>query len=147
MLLLSGCSTGAPPDENALAELISGYAVAHSRVAQGRSVVLDSSQLQELPDSIRWAITERLDRTGWPWTELDLAGEIERMPGAWEQTSEFNRVNQSHFLLEVRLSGHGTERELEWSHICGLMCGVGARYKLMWDGNTWLASEKEMIAY
>lgn len=115
-----------------------------------RVIVFDSENLSALPGELQAELAGRLDAAGVEWTELDIKGDVEQLPGLWEEIDSIgrlSRVNRTHFLLRIQINDQDGKRELQWSRRCGPLCGGGGEAVFHWTGERWDHRRESTISY
>lgn len=136
--LAASCS--APPDELAFAQHAVRYVLDGATLSRDKVIVLDSENLRSLPPEMRAELVTRMEEQGLSWMELDIQENVEQLPGRWEETTSIgrlSRVNRTHDLLSIEVSGEGGTRELRWSRRCGPLCGGAGEAVFRWHDKEW----------
>ena len=134
---LIGCN-GLPPDEFLFARAVAATVVDDAGSSSGSTIVLDSSASDDLPYEVQNALRQRLDAMELQWTEVNLGGQVSRLPGTWVDSKYAGRRNDTHVLLSVHVTPTtGGRREVQWSYSCGTLCGDGGTARMRWMGSSW----------
>lgn len=150
VLLMFAVSCGPQPDERAFVQLAVGYVLDGATLSGENVVVFDSENLEALPTDIRAELARRLDAADVEWIELDIGGDIEQLPGQWEETNSIgrlSRVNRTHSLLRIQVNDRGRTRVLQWSRRCGPLCGGGGEVAFRWNGQEWSHKKESTVSY
>lgn len=128
------------PDESQLGTIVAELVVEPSANTSGKTIVLDSANLESLPYRIAKSPESRAEQTFVKTEVLDLNEDETSLPGEWvdsEVYGEALRRNESHYLLLVFIDGDGSRRRLRWMYLCGRECGWGEEVLLRWNGEQW----------
>ena len=150
VLLIFVVSCSRQPDEHAFAQIAVGYVLDNAALPGKKIVVLDSENLEALPTEIRAELASRLDAADVEWIALDIEGDVDQLPGQWQETSSIgrlSRVNQTHILLRVQVNRQGRARDLQWSLRCGPLCGRGGEAVFHWSGEEWSREKESTVSY
>jgi len=104
-----------------------------------KTIVFDEDSIPLALQDVEAMVKQGLDDVGIAWVDADLQDDARNLPGEWttfrhDSTVRFNRT---HSVVHVSVEGEGQEREVEWSLICGPVCGHGQRVRLDWSGDSW----------
>ena len=154
LLLVAACASGSPPDEAEFVELLVSLVVDSAklsgRLVDGqdapKTVVLDKDHFPTQPPALLDQIRHRLSAEGVHWMEAQLGGDTDNLPGDWDTTGKF-RINRTHVLLGLSITGGGRKRTVQWNYTCGPLCGYGERIEVRWRHDGWHHDTTAHIRY
>jgi hypothetical protein len=106
-------------------------------IQSGLRVLIEKKNWENLPEDVRSALEERLNRVKGGWEVLSEPLErIKDLPGKWKKIAG-HRVNRTHVLIHLELSGSGEERRLKYGRIRGNHYGYGEEITFQWKDAEW----------
>jgi len=138
-LLTCAAQAEETPNPCLLSETIATIVIDEATIQSGLRVLIEKKDLDNLPRDVRSALEERLKRVKGGWEVLSEPLErIEDLPGKWKKVAG-HRMNRTHVLIYIELSGSGDERRLKYGQIRGNHHGDGEEIIFRWKEGEWHA--------
>jgi len=146
LVVFAACASGPPPDERQFQELVAAELVEGAKRSGPRIdgtdpvkiIVFDPTLLPEDSAELVELAKRQLTEAGVRWLDSNLDGDPTALPGEWTTfDSSPLRFNRTHALVSLSIDGHGRERTVQWTYVCGLACGFGAKSRYRWRTEGW----------
>lgn len=125
------------PDLRGLGEKVARIVITDEIVDSGVIPLLIRNQLNALPSEFGCALFERLNEAEGGWQVLPKPMQIMDMPGKWRRTRSQGRVNRTHVLIDIKVSGVGGRRRVAYSRVRGNLYGFGQEILFEWKNGSW----------
>lgn len=146
LIALIACTEAPPPDEEQFRQDVVQMVVEGAKRTLGtgeadyttRTIVFDTDSIPPTLRDVEVEIKRGLETAGIAWLDADLGGDPDNLPGEWTTfgLDTTLRFNKTHSVVHVVVHGSGRQREVEWSYVCGPVCGYGRRVRVDWSGGT-----------
>ena len=142
--MVLGCSLGPPPDESQFSRdvalmMLEGaiQSLAVDGVDTPKTMVFDEESIPSSLRDVEAGLKRAFDEANIAWIAVEGSAFASLRRTSDARYDSTFRINQSHTVVRLEVTGEGRERQVSWSYACGPMCGGGDMVRMDWTGDTW----------